>query len=253
MTVASEQWEGCCQATLELVRTMPTSLVALGAFLVFPYFLPEAKVNLHEFTEQFPLSLAVMRVPRGEAQGDRHAKRLQSWESAPVTLRDLTRPSRGREALPLVLQYVREHQDAKISEVTRRVDLVEAPHLQAHLHDTDRQGGRDRRKEMWRIGTAMETAALLLSRPKGRSVPMSGETAKRVNEYMAAKPPEGASPPAPAAEPVATSPLPPSTEMATGAPALPPWLKGPAEVAVPPPGPVAVPVSVSDDPSVRTP
>jgi hypothetical protein len=247
VVVAAETWEAACQAVLELVRAMPTSLVALGAFLVFPYFLPEAKVNLHEFTEQFPLSLAVMRVPRGEAQGDRHAKRLASWESAPVTLRDLTRPSRGREALPLVLQYVREHQEAKILEVSRRVDLVEAPRLEAHLHDTDRQGGRDRRKEMWRIGTAMETAALLLTRPKGRSVPMTTEAGRRANEYLQARPAETVLLPP---EPVPT--MPPPTGPSTESPLMgqhPPWLHKPAEVQLPPSGPVAVPVSTREDPS----
>ena len=247
VTVASDQWEACCQATLELVRTMPTSLVALGAFLVFPYFLPEAKVNLHEFTEQFPLSLAVMRVPRGEAQGDRHAKRLQSWESAPVTLRDLTRPSRGREALPLVLQYVREHQESKISEVTRRVDLVEAPQLQTRLHDTDRQGGRDRRKEMWRIGTAMETAALLLTRPKGRSVPMTSEAAKRANEYLQARPGEApllSAEPLPSITPATTAPM---GELLVGQ--HPPWLSKAPDIKLPVSGTSGVPVSTSDDPS----
>jgi hypothetical protein len=245
--VAADAWEATCQAVLELVRVMPTTLVALGAFLVFPYFLPEAKVNLHEFTEQFPLALAVMRVPRGEAQGDRHAKRLSSWESAPVTLRDLTRAGRGREALPLILQYVREHQDAKIREVTRRVDLVEGPRMQSHLHDAERQGGRDRRKEMWRIGTAMETAALLLTRPKGRSVPMTGEAAKRANEYLQARPSDAVllpPEPAPSLPPAPAAPVPGSLMGQH-----PPWLHKPPEIALPPPGPVAVPVSKSDDPS----
>jgi hypothetical protein len=247
VVVASEAWEAAGQAVLELVRVLPTSLVALGAFLVFPYFLPEAKVNLHEFTEQFPLALAVMRVPRGEAQGDRHAKRLQSWESAPVTLRDLTRASRGREALPLVLQYAREHQDTKIREVTRRVDAVEAPRLESLLHDAERQGGRDRRKEMWRIGTAMETAALLLTRPKGRSVPMTGEAAKRANEYLQARPSETVVLPP---EPMPTLPRAPSVPV-TGplGGQHPPWLHKPSEVTLPPSGPSAVPVSTSEDPS----
>lgn len=247
VVVAAEAWEATCQAVLELVRVMPTSLVALAAFLVFPYFLPEAKVNMHEFTEQFPLALAVMRVPRGESQGDRHAKRLASWESAPVTLRDLTRSSRGREALPLVLQYVREHLDEKIREVTRRVDVVEGPRVQTHLHDAERQGGRDRRKEMWRIGTAMETAALLLTRPKGRSVPMTGEAGKRASEYLQARPSETILLPpesVPSLSAVPAAALPGSL-----AGQHPPWLHKPPEIALPPPGPVAVPVSKSDDPS----
>ncbi|HEY1197674.1 MAG TPA: hypothetical protein VGG32_02975 [Thermoplasmata archaeon] len=252
VVVASDTWEAACQSVLELVRVLPTSLVALGAFLVFPYFLPEAKVNLHEFTEQFPLALAVMRVPRGEAQGDRHAKRLQSWESAPVTLRDLTRASRGREALPLVLQYAREHQDTKIREVTRRVDLVEGPRLQALLHDAERQGGRDRRKEMWRIGTAMETAALLLTRPKGRSVAMTGEAAKRANEYMQARPSDTVLLPPEPLPNLPPTPSGPAPGTLTGQPLAgqhPPWLHRPSEVTLPPPGATAVPVSTSEDPS----
>jgi hypothetical protein len=247
--VAAEAWEAAGQAVLELVRVLPTSLVALGAFLVFPYFLPEAKVNLHEFTEQFPLALAIMRVPKGEAQGDRHAKRLQSWESAPVTLRDLTRASRGREALPLVLQYAREHQETKIREVTRRVDLVEGPRMQTVLHDADRQGGRDRRKEMWRIGTAMETAALLLTRPKGRSVAMTGEAAKRANEYLQARPSESVLlPPEPVTPP---PPTPSAPAVGTFAGQHPPWLHKPSEIALPPSGSAEIPVSKSDDPSAR--
>jgi hypothetical protein len=248
--VAAEQWEATCQVVLELVRLLPTSLVVRGAFLVFPYFLPEAKVNMHEFTEQIPLALAVMRVPKGEAQGERHAKRLQSWESAPVGLRDLTKPlpTKGRENLPLVLQYVRDHLEQKILEVTRRVDLVEGGRARAELHDSERQAGRDRRKEMWRIGTAMETAALLLTRPKGRSVAMSGEAAKRANEYLQAQP----SIPIARGPEVALAPPPPAAPAGPEPGQHPPWLQGPTEIKLPPSDPVAVPLSVSDDNSLRS-
>jgi len=100
---------------------------------------------------------------------------------------------------------------------------------------------------MWRIGTAMETAALLLTRPKGRSVSMTGEAAKRANEYLQARPgdtvllpPE----PVPAIPPSVPAPVPGSL-----AGQHPPWLHRPADIELPPPGPVAVPVSTSDDPS----
>lgn len=246
--VAADQWEAAGHVMYELVRLVPTALVALGAFLSFPYFLPEAKVNLHEFTEQLPLALALMRVPHAEAQGERHAKRLQSWEAAPVTLRDLTRPpvGRGKDNLPLVLQYVRDHAEEKIAEVARRVDLVELSHTRAALDEPERQAGRDRRKEMWRIATAMETAALLLSRPRGRTVPMSGEAGRRANEYLQARPTAGA---LGVANPPARQPAAIASALVSQ---LPPWLQRPTEVTLPPSGPVAVPVSVSDDPSVRT-
>jgi len=246
--VAAEQWESAMDAIAELLRLLPTSLVALGAFLVFPYFLPEGKVNLHEFAEQIPLALAVMRVAEREAMGDRHTKRVQSWEAAPVSLRDLTKPptpSRGKDPLPLVLQYVRDHAEDKIREVSRRVDLVESSRLRGHLEDADHQAGKERRKEMWRIGTAMESAALLLARPRARSIPMSGEAAKRANQYLQAHPEPDvlAAPPPPPA---------PAVEAASATASgnqVPPWLQRPAEVEIPAAGPVAVPVSVSDDPS----
>jgi hypothetical protein len=250
--VAAEQWEAACQVILDLVRLLPTSLVALGAFLVFPYFLPEAKVNLHEFTEQVPLALGLMRVPRGEAQGERHTKRIQSWESAPVALRDLTHPptARGKETLPLILQYARDHQEDKLAEVAHRVDLVEGPRVHAHLNDTERQGGRDRRKEMWRIGTAMETAALLLARPKGRTVPTTGEVAKRANEYLQAQP---SIPLVRPSEMVSVSAAAAVAGPGAAPTQHPPWLRRPTDIQLPTSGPVGVPVSVSDDPSVRPP
>ena len=248
--VASDPWEATARVVLDLVALLPGSLTALGAFLVFPYFLPEAKVNVHEFTEQVPLALAVMRVPKAEAQGDRHARRIQSWEGAPVALRDLTRPpsSRDRSNMPLVLQYARDHTEEKLAEVAHRVDTVEAGRTSSHLHDADRQGGRDRRKEMWRIGTAMETAALLLSRPKARSIPMSGETARRANEYVQAQPSM------PIVRPVEAAPVPSAPPSLAPLGALPPWLQAPPGPPAPPTFPVApgsVPVSVSDDPSSR--
>ncbi|MCI4365570.1 MAG: hypothetical protein L3K10_05870 [Thermoplasmata archaeon] len=242
--VAGDHWEAVNAVALELVRTLPTSLVALGAFLVFPYFLPVAKVDMHQFTEQLPLALAVMRVPRAEAQGDRHAKRIQGWEAAPVSLRDITRPpsGRGKDALPLVLQYARDHTDEKLSEVSRRVDLVEGPRLRALLADADRQAGRDRRKEMWRIGTAMETAALLISRPRGRSIPLSGETGRRASEYVKARVEGEASSAGSVAAPLLES-GPVSTT-------LPPWLQRPPDIDVPNSGSLSVPVSIQTDPSL---
>jgi hypothetical protein len=264
---------------------MPVALVALSGFLVFPYFLPAAKVNLREFTEQIPLALAVMRVPRGEAEGDRHAKRMQSWQAQPVSLRDLTRPSssRAKESLPLVLQYIRDHADEKADEVVRRVDQVEASRLASALADPEAPTGRERRKEMWRVGTAMETAALLLSRPRGKTVTATGEMAKRANEYLEAHPAEGlllSAPAAPVPRAPAPAPVPPAAGTVPAGPslpaaeaaaapvaapgtapvppgaaggrtdALPQWLRGPPEIAVSPTEPTSVPVSTSDDPSL---
>jgi hypothetical protein len=254
--VASDDWESVMAAILDLVRLLPASLISLGAILAFPYFLPQPKTNLHEFTEQLPLSLALMRVPRGEAAGDRHNKRMSSWESAPITLRDLTpglsSQAKGKENVPLILQYARDHQDAKLLPISRRVDLVEGPRVKAHLADAERQGGRDRRKEMWRIGTAMESAALLLQRARGRHVPVNVETAKRAQEYLQARVPDS-DPRQVAPEPAIIAPA-----VVAGPPGqVPPWLQKPKESVAPPPlapaEPEVVPVSKSDDPSLLPP
>ncbi|MCI4333098.1 MAG: hypothetical protein L3K01_05165 [Thermoplasmata archaeon] len=258
LLVASDQWEAAMQAILDLVRVLPASLIALGAILAFPYFLPQPKTNLHEFTEQIPLSLALMRVGRGEAAGDRHAKRIQSWESASVTVRDLTDgiPTTGgrtKEASPLILQFVRDRQEAKLVPIRQRVDLVETARLRGHLTDPERQGGRDRRKEIWRIGTAMESAALLLQRARGRHVPVTAETAKRAQEYLQARVPS-AGPQGPVEDAV-VGPLPTPTSEPHPVRQLPPWLNRPVDV---PAGARAdrvevVPVSVSDDPAMHPP
>ncbi len=250
--VGSDQWEPTTQAILELVRLLPTSLVALGAVLIFPYFLPQPKTNLHELTEAIPLAIAVMRVPKGEAHGDRHDKRIASWESAPVTLRDLTKgipAPKGRETTPMVLQYVRDHQEDKLAQIAQRVDLVESPRLVEHLSDPDRQAGKDRRKQMWRIGTAMESAALLLQRPRGRQIPMSTETAKRANEYLRVRADEI---PMELRADRSVMPTPP----AAGVPLsgeLPPWLQRSNEPAAPvrTERVEVIPVSTTDDPSLR--
>ncbi|MGP8144917.1 MAG: hypothetical protein ACLQC7_04460, partial [Thermoplasmata archaeon] len=71
---ASNEWDAAMEVVFELIRVFPASLLMLGAILAFQYFLPQPKTNLHEFTEQLPLSLALMRVPRGEAAGERHIK-----------------------------------------------------------------------------------------------------------------------------------------------------------------------------------
>ena len=253
--VASDQWEAATQAVLELVASMPAALVALGAFLVFPYFLPAGKVNFAEFSEQLPTALAVMRVARGESTGDRHEKRLKSWEEQAVTLRDLTKPlptaGKKGDAMPLVLQYVRDRDEEKGREVARRVDTVELPKLNSRAADGDRQSGKEARKEMWRIGAAMETAAILLSKPKGRTVPMSGESARRANQYLQASPGEAPTAPTPTETGVPPTPVPATIDASVHP--LPAWLRPPPQISTASTDTVGVPVSTSDDPSLRAP
>ena len=257
LLIAAEEWEATMETIFEYVRTLPASLLSLGAILAFPYFLPEPKTNLADFAEATPLSLAVLRVPRGESGGERHRKRVQSWEEAPVTLYDLTDgiPSpagKGKEITPLVVQYVRERSTAKLTPVTERVDRVELRTLRARLADPDRQGGKDRRKEMWRLSTAMESTALLLQKPRGRRLELSPELSRRAQEYLQAH--AGEEP----AEEIRASDLPPAPPVPVPDPQvagqLPPWLQrgGTSPLATQRTSKVeVVPMSVKDDPSLQ--
>ncbi|MCI4345492.1 MAG: hypothetical protein L3K07_01870 [Thermoplasmata archaeon] len=258
LVVASADWDQAMEGIFELVRSMPASLLMLGAILAFPYFLPQAKTNLHEFCEQLPLALALMRIPALEATGDRLKKRMQSWESAPVTLRNLLdgipEPSgKGKDTVPLVLQLVRDQNASRLGPIAQRVDLVELPKLRGMLADPERQGGKERRKEMWRIGTAMESAALLLQRARGRHVPVSVETAKRAQSYLQARLPAKGGELEADAESAVVAPETNGAVAATGttAPtsAHPPWLIKSAPLPLARSPPEVVPVSRSDDPS----
>ncbi|HZY71201.1 MAG TPA: hypothetical protein VFF67_09535 [Thermoplasmata archaeon] len=260
VVVAAGEWEAAMQTVLELVRSLPASLVTLGAILAFPYFLPQPKTNLHEFTEQIPLALALMRVGKGEAGTERHAKRIMSWEGSSVQVRDITDgvpppTGRGKDTVPLVLQYIRDHNEKKLEPIVQRVDAVELPRLATHLTDPERQGGRDRRKEIWRIATAMESAALLLQKSRGRHVPVSKEAAKRAQEYLQARVTAPEPVDDPPEEAVVAVPDALGAVAATGKPPspIPSWLQRATDNPLPgtrPEKAEAVPVSISDDPSL---
>jgi hypothetical protein len=257
VVIASEEWEATMETIFDYLRALPASLLSLGAVLAFPYFLPEPKTNLTDFTESTPLALSVMRVPRGESSGERHRKRVQSWQEAPVTLYDLTGgipapAGKTKEAVPLVVQYVRDHASTRLSPVTERVDRVELRTLRARLADPDRQGGKDRRKEMWRLATAMESTALLLQRPRGRRLDVSPEVSRRAQEYLHAQTEEEPTEELPTADFAAT---PPAVSPEPGPAAqLPPWLQrghGPVAPAQRSNKVEVVPISVKDDPSLQ--
>ena len=259
LLVAADQWEATMETVFDYVRSLPAALLTLGAILAFPYFLPEPKTNLADFGEATPLALAVFCVPRGESGGERHRKRIQTWGEAPVTLYDLTDgipsvPGKGKDATPLVVQYIRDHATAKLTPVTERVDRVELRTLRARLADPDRQGGKDRRKEMWRLATAMESTALLLQRPRGRRLELSADLSRRAQEYLQAH--AGEEP----AEEIRPSDLPPAPPAPIPdvqvAGQLPPWLQrsGSAPPVVQRTGKVEViPISIKEDPSLQRP
>ncbi len=255
--IAGDEWEATMETIFDYLRSLPASLLSLGAILAFPYFLPAPKVNFTDFAESVPLVLAVMRVSKGEATGERHRKRIHSWHDAPVVLYDLTAgaaslSAKGKENAPLIAQYVRDHTQSKLAPVAERVDRVELRTLRTRLADPDRQAGKDRRKEMWRLSTAMESAALLLQKPRGRRLDLSADLSRRAQEYVRAQsgeetpeeseaPPVAASVPSVEPDPHVAGQSPPWLQRSGGP--MPPAVQRTARVEV-------VPVSVKDDPSL---
>jgi hypothetical protein len=224
LLLASTRWERAMQVILHLIRELPSSVLALTTVLAFPYFLPSAGSELQEFQRKVPVSLVLMRLPPSEAQGEFHEKRLQGWQASGMTVRDLTVEPLGGDggkpaaSAPLVVRYVRDRDVERLAELRKRVDHVELPGTRSRFTDPEFLDGHRRRKEAWRIGTAMENAALLMSRPRGRPLPGDPESAKRAQEYLdvgtakaalpAAPHPEAAAgPTAPAGAPPTPSPV----------------------------------------------
>jgi len=204
LLLAAGRWEPTMQVVLHLLRELPSSLLALSTILAFPYFLPSGGSELKELERKMAVSLVLMRLPPSEAQGEIHEKRVGGWQSSGLTVHDLTAEplpgdaGKSGAASPLVIRYVRDRDVERLAELRTRVDFVELPGTKSHFTDPEFLDGRRRRKEAWRIGTAMENAALLMSRPRGRQLLVESESARRAQEYLDAEsrpaPPGAAAP-----------------------------------------------------------
>jgi hypothetical protein len=245
LLIAATRWERTMEVILHLIRELPTSLVALSTVLAFPYFLPSAGGELKEIQRKLPVSLVLMRVPPSEAQGELHDRRVAGWASSGLTVHDLSAETlpgdsaKAAAASPLVVRYVRDREVDRLSELRSRVDFVELPGTRSHFTDPEFLDGRRRRKEAWRIGTAMENAALLLSRPRGKQLALDPESAKRAQEYLEV---DRAKPAAPSAPSSAAAPAAAATPPAPAAPEGPESVPVPTRVA---PGPSTPPTRVS--------
>lgn len=212
--MVSDNWNSALASLFSLIDAMPASLIAESGILVFPYYLPAPQVNLPEFTETFPLSLALMRIPRAEAAGDRHRRRVASWATSGVRLIDLTHgvapETLPRGAVPLPLQWWQggPADQEKASVLRKRIDRVEMPRYFQEAVDPANVGGLARRRALARIAKATESVSLISSLPGGTNL---GEQARAVgvsDDYV--QEPDVSAPPAPAsvaeARPVSTPP-----------------------------------------------
>ncbi len=190
VALVSEAFPDAVSALWDLLERVPSSLVLLSGLMVFPYFLPVQRVRLEEFAETFPLTLALLRIPRNETGGDRHRRRVELWSAAPVHLLDLTAPEAlaakdPPSASPPVAWWMdpQRHQE-RAGALAQAMDRVELPRVLDLPATPEGEGGRVRRRQVARIGEAMEAVSRALEGPTGRKGRQDVETAARAAAYL---------------------------------------------------------------------
>jgi hypothetical protein len=191
VALVSEAFPEAVAALWELLEHLPSSLVLLAGVMVFPYFLPAQRVRFEEFTEAFPLTLALLRIPRNETGGDRHQRRVELWTEGPVHLLDLTatdRPlAKEHPSLPLPEAWWVDPQRSqeRSSALAQAIDRLELPRVLEPPSTPESEGGRWRRHEMARIASAMEAVSLAMDGATGRRGRADPETLARARPYLA--------------------------------------------------------------------
>ncbi len=192
LALVSEDFLDAVAALWDLLERVPSSLVLLSGLMVFPYFLPVQRVRFEEFAESFPLTLALLRIPRNETGGDRHQRRVELWSSGPVHLVDLTAPGapagKGRPPLTLPVTWWADPQRSqeRSGALAQAIDRVELPRVLELSTTPEGEGGQSRRREIARIAAAMEAVSLALEGTTGRRGRLDPETAARASPYLSA-------------------------------------------------------------------
>lgn len=212
----SDNFHDAVESVLTLLERAPAVMTSLSGILIFPYFLPVPRVNLNEFTETFPLNLALFRIPRNEAGGERHARRATSWSGQPVQLMDLTAgvpvELAGRPAAPLPVAWwkVGDH-DAECADLRRAVDRVELARYQEAAKGLEKAGGTARRKTLGRVAAAASAVAQTLALAPSDRLRLDASISSLARPYLEASPSGAAVAPSAAATPLplGTRPAPP--------------------------------------------
>ncbi len=194
LLLVSDEFTDVVVALWDILERVPVSLLLLSGLLVMPYFLPVQRVNMEEFTETLPLTLAVLRIPRSEAGGDRHQRRVSLWSAQPVNLVDLTSPPRsprGRSipAPPVSWWLDPQRSTDKLVPFALGVDRVELPRVQSLINQPGGDRGSRRRLETARISKGMSAFAAVLEAGPRRSRLDAG-TLSEARPYLEALGPE---------------------------------------------------------------
>ena len=231
--LVSDNFHDAVEGVLTLLERMPSSVALLGGCLIFPYFLPVGRVQVTELTETFPLTLALARIPRNEAGGDRHVKRVSAWAAQGVHLLDLTqglspevrsRPAAG----PPISWWCKGDRPELINDLRRAVDRVELPRLRESEQEGNLRSGSERRRELARLASAMSSITLALQRPPSERSTLGVEILRTVQPYLqalsatAGSPAEGVRTPGTLPEAPSTGPAAPSVVPVGGIVVTPP-------------------------------
>ncbi len=227
--LVSDHFHDAVGSVLAALERSPSSLAILVGVLIFPYFLPAGRVDLAELTETFPLSLGIARIPRNEAGGERHQRRVAAWAQQNVHLLDLTQGipaelSFRPPARAPVSWWARGDRADLVSELRREVDRLEVPRRSSpEPGGWGEEGtGLARRRQLARLSRAMSAVAQVLELPEAERSKADPATLELAEPYLAAAARSGLASSGPAAAKALTA-GPASTPLH----AEPPWRRPP--------------------------
>lgn len=197
--LAESSYEPAMRLLLEMIGEMPTALLAASSILTFPFPLPERSRRLAELQSEVPLALVLVRdgIGRSPTNASESADRFPLLD-----LDGLAAEAEGGGPSPAFARLLVDGDAPRLAAIRTRTDQAELPRLRIALADPSQQTAEARRSEIWRVGTQMESAAMLFKRAVGRSPP---------------SPTSPAVPPTPA-RPVASAPLAPARSGASAGP-----------------------------------
>jgi hypothetical protein len=157
IAILSDKWGSVVDSVFSLMERIPESLIALSGVLLFPYFIPAAKVDIAEFSKNFPLTLATFRTP-GRLTTEQRLRRAEDWTKSGVYLIDLTTtPPKIPPRPSLAIQSWIAGDERRQKLLKNSVDQAELKKLLSGKFPDDE--GVYRRQEIARIRGLMESIA----------------------------------------------------------------------------------------------
>ncbi len=190
LLLLSDSWNGSVETVFGLLTRMPESLLALSGILVFPYFIPAAKVDVPQLTRAFPLTLAAFRIS-SRATIDQRKRWVDGWTKHHLSVTDLAEgPGKLPSSLPTSTKaWIDEESGEKWDAFRSLLDGKEVE--QALTGPFPAEEGIYRRKELARLAEVLEESQSP-SRKKGRATKKSAPAPVPIPDFAPVPVPPGA-------------------------------------------------------------